>query len=802
MLRLIAALPVASMGYTITNQAQAQVSANPIRRIVTLLQDMKKEIEADGEKEEELFKKFMCYCKNNDGQLSSDAQLATETITANNAAAEQKSGQKKQLEEELVQHKKDRKEAQATLQAEIERRAKEKATYEEAAGEYRQYIEGAQMAKKALERGKKGKMPRNPDDFLQTPIATTLKNIVAVAHMDSADQQTMLNFLQGDYHTVGGEIIGILDNMLDEFDKSLGGIISEEDAAIKAFLTLKAAKQSEIASATKSIEEKSELKGQLAVEIVQHQNAATTATKELSDAEAFLANLKVTCAAKQKDWDSRSKARAEELAAIQEAIDVLNDDDALDIFKAAVGFPQISKKMSFLQTKVASRKNVEQRVSKILNGIHSKNAALNLMASTTLAKLKQSSTVDFSKIIIMIDDMIKLLKEEQAHDESVQTYCNEELSSNAAETKDTNSKITSLTSQIESLEAAIAEKQEVIAKKQTEVAELDKSVADATEQRKAEHQEFNELVALNTSAVQLIEKAKNKLNKFYNPGQYKAPEDRELTDEEHVLRGAGQDIGDTTATTEIKGTTQTTTVFLQRKSQQDPAMPPPPPPPMAPMAPPPPPPMDGGAMPPPPPPPMDGGAMPPPPPPPMDGGAMPPPPPPMDGGAMPPPPPMGAPPPPPPVALLQIAAPSLPPAPETYGEHKSKGQKSNSVIALLSLMQNDLKKETQAAEHEEKTAQRDYETLTADAAKQRAECVQTVADSQGAIAEAEENRNAASESKTNEEAHLAELKQTNENLHKECDFVLAHFEERREARNTEIDGLTSAKSVLSGASFN
>jgi len=109
--------------------------------------------------------------------------------------------------------------------------------------------------------------------------------------------------------------------------------------------------------------------------------------------------------------------------------------------------------------------------------------------------------------------------------------------------------------------------------------------------------------------------------------------------------------------------------------------------------------------------------------------------------------------------------------------------------------------ETQAAEHGEKTAQRDYEGLVADAAKQRAECEQTVADSQGAIAEAEESRNAASTDQTSQETHLAELVQTNENLHKECDFILEHFEERREARTTEIDGLTTAKSVLSGADF-
>ena len=39
-----------------------QVEANPIRKVVTLLQDMQKELEAEGKKEEDLYNKFMCYC--------------------------------------------------------------------------------------------------------------------------------------------------------------------------------------------------------------------------------------------------------------------------------------------------------------------------------------------------------------------------------------------------------------------------------------------------------------------------------------------------------------------------------------------------------------------------------------------------------------------------------------------------------------------------------------------------------------------------------------------------------------------
>jgi len=52
---------------------------------------------------------------------------------------------------------------------------------------------------------------------------------------------------------------------------------------------------------------------------------------------------------------------------------------------------------------------------------------------------------------------------------------------------------------------------------------LDKSVAEATEQRKKEHAEYTSTAAANQAAVELIGMAKNRMNKFYAPSQYKAP---------------------------------------------------------------------------------------------------------------------------------------------------------------------------------------------------------------------------------------------------------------------------------------
>ena len=47
--------------------------------------------------------------------------------------------------------------------------------------------------------------------------------------------------------------------------------------------------------------------------------------------------------------------------------------------------------------------------------------------------------------------------------------------------------------------------------------ELDEAVTEATKQRKDEHKEFVQTAAENNAALQLLEVAKNRLNKFYNP---------------------------------------------------------------------------------------------------------------------------------------------------------------------------------------------------------------------------------------------------------------------------------------------
>ena len=109
------------------------------------------------------------------------------------------------------------------------------------------------------------------------------------------------------------------------------------------------------------------------------------------------------------------------------------------------------------------------------------------------------------------------------------------------------------------LETAIEEMKDGIATAKSEIESLgdsikalDKSVAEATEQRKQENEDFTELMASDTAAKEILGFAKNRLNKFYNPSQYKAPPKRELTDEDRATLAAGGTLAPAAVLSQIK----------------------------------------------------------------------------------------------------------------------------------------------------------------------------------------------------------------------------------------------------------
>jgi len=503
---------------------------NPIRKVVRLMQDMQKEIETELSKEKELFEKFMCICNTYDDELAATAAKATAQIKELTSKIEEETAEKSQLSEELKSHLKDKAAAETDLDKATTIRGKEQADQEAAIEQGKAAAAALGKAIPALEKG------ASAASLMQGDNGGALKKIVeSSAYIDSFDRRQIIAFLDGKENEPSpavAQVIGILKQMKSDMDKNVADSIASEETAKKGYAELKAAKDQEIEVAAESIEAKEKRVGELSLSVSQNTDGLEDAKVEKEDSEKFLATLKVQCVEKKKDWDARFKLRKDEISAISEAIKILNDDDALDVFKKAMPSALLEQKTGFLQQQDKRAKQLKKvqailvEASKSLKG---KNTQLDLilnMANSTLREVQKANGKDgpdFSAVVKMIDNMLDVLAKEQADDAKKKVWCVDELEKAYATEKKEQEEMDALVSTIEEITDEIAGIDDEIKTLQSEVSQLDRNVAGATEQRKKEHAEYTETITMTEAAIGLVGKAKNRLNKFYNPKAYKAP---------------------------------------------------------------------------------------------------------------------------------------------------------------------------------------------------------------------------------------------------------------------------------------
>merc|ERR1740129_1525575 len=120
---------------------------------------------------------------------------------------------------------------------------------------------------------------------------------------------------------------------------------------------------------------------------------------------------------------------------------------------------------------------------------------------------------------------------------------------------------------------------------------------------------------------------------------------------------------------------------------------------------------------------------------------------------------------------------------------------------MIDLLIKDLEKEMTVAKSEEKDAQADYGVMMGDSAAKRSADSKALTEKGEAKADLEAALDAHTTAKADASAELAAALKHTQSLHAECDWLLQTFDVRKEARAGEIDSLSKAKAVLSGADY-
>merc|ERR1719336_960758 len=120
--------------------------------------------------------------------------------------------------------------------------------------------------------------------------------------------------------------------------------------------------------------------------------------------------------------------------------------------------------------------------------------------------------------------MVALLKQEQLDDNNKKEYCEGQFDLADDKKKALVRSEGKLTAAIEDAKENIATLADEIKALAAGIKALDKTVAEATANRKEENSDFKTLFQSDSAAKELLAFAKNRLNKFYNPKLYQAPE--------------------------------------------------------------------------------------------------------------------------------------------------------------------------------------------------------------------------------------------------------------------------------------
>jgi len=485
-----------------------------------MLQEMQVKVTEEGKKEQDLFDKFMCYCKTAGGDLEASIKEGTAKIASLGELLKAGKEKMEQLEADLKEHEASRTEAKEAMAAATALREKEAAAFAKFSEDSKTNLAALAKAIPAIESGMAGA-------FLQTAEASNLKRF-AMEKADISDEtrQDVLAFLsgKGQYAPQSGQIVGILKQMEDEMAKALEEAETTEADAIKAYDALIAAKEKEVETLNAQIEEKLTRKGELGVELAGGLNELEDTEISVAEDKKFIAELETGCETKEKEWAEVCKTRQEELVALAETIKILNDDDALELFKKTL--PSAASLLQVTETAQSLRKRALSAIREAVNS----RAQLGAQPQLDLIALAlQGKSQGFEKVIGMIDEMVANLKKEQTADEAKKDYCDKEFDTSEDKKKELDLKVSDSATAIEELEGSIATLTEEIAAVEAGIKALDKAVTEATEIRKEENADFKELKQSDTAAKEILAMAKNRLNKFYNPKLYKPPPVEEPT---------------------------------------------------------------------------------------------------------------------------------------------------------------------------------------------------------------------------------------------------------------------------------
>jgi chromosome segregation ATPase len=305
-------------------------------------------------------------------------------------------------------------------------------------------------------------------------------------------------------------VVDMLDKLLGKFDEERTLLEEEETEAVHSFDMLKADLDNQLSAARAANSEKSQAKAKALQGAADSKGALQDTVTTRDDDAKYAADLTATCEQKSTDFANRQILRAEEIEAIQKAIEILADGAVSGASETHL--PQLVqvKATSLVQLRADGQTPSQKKVVAFLKGQATK------YGSRVLAAFALRVEADpFKKVKKLIKDLIVKLMEEANAEVEQKGYCDKEMATNEHTRKEKTEAVVMLTAEIDELTASVAALGEQMTELTKAISELDAAVAKATEERVAESEKNKITIKDAQGAQAAVAKALSVLNEFY-----------------------------------------------------------------------------------------------------------------------------------------------------------------------------------------------------------------------------------------------------------------------------------------------
>jgi len=490
----------------------SKAEVTPVQKVVQLMNGMLEKGKKEKHAEQVQFAAYKQFCEDTSVEKTRAIEEANEQIGTLKADIQKNTAKAAKLTKEIAELDEDISIWTGDIKAATNVREIEKADYDALHKDYSESVDALERAIAVL---KKQTGDRKQASLLQVQSLTSLSLIPADAKRaidafvqeDAEDLESAPEANAYEFQSSG--VVEMLSKLLDKFIDERTTLEKEEMNAKHAFDMLMQDLNAQIAQASKDRDSKATNKAKAL-------QAKATATGDLKDTtttrdedQKYLDELTATCEQKASDFESRQQLRAEEIEAVEKAVEIISsgavsgsaDKHLPSLLQTAAAFPQLRADASM------------QAKARVVSYLSKRGKALNSRILSSLAV--RASDDPFTKVKKMIKELIVRLMEEANEEAEHKGWCDTELSTNEQTRKEKTEAVETLHAEIDMLEASIAKLTEDITSLTKAVAELDAAMAKATKLRQEEKATNTETIADADAAQTAVAQALTVLKEFY-----------------------------------------------------------------------------------------------------------------------------------------------------------------------------------------------------------------------------------------------------------------------------------------------